>query len=63
MSSFRTKQRVQQRRMEEEKALDQKLLDETQQATISDDLERRQRKVEVFFFVDRSKCSHLVGIA
>lgn len=42
----RTKQKVQQRRMEEEKALDQKLFDETQQATINDEQERRQRKVD-----------------
>lgn len=42
---FSTKHKVQQRRAEAENALDQKLFEETQQATINDDLERRQRKV------------------
>jgi hypothetical protein len=40
-----TKQKVQQRRLEAEQALDQKLFDETQQATKNDEMERRQRKV------------------
>jgi hypothetical protein len=43
-----TKQKVQQRRTEAEQALEQKLFDETQQATKSDDIERRQRKVYIF---------------
>jgi hypothetical protein len=42
---FSTKQKVQQRKSEAEKALDQKLADETQQATKNDEMERRQRKV------------------
>ena len=44
---FSTKQKVQQRRAEAEQALDQKLFDETHQATMSDELERRQRKLEL----------------
>lgn len=48
--SFSTKQRVQQRKADAENALDQKLADETNQATKNDELERRQRKVEIFFF-------------
>jgi hypothetical protein len=42
---FSTKQIVQQRKTEEEKALEQKLADETQQASTNDEMERRQRKV------------------
>jgi len=42
---FSTKQKVQQRKAEAEQALDQKLADETQQATKNDELERGQRKV------------------
>lgn len=44
---FSTKQKVQQRRAEAENALDQKLFDETQTATMNDELERRQRKLEL----------------
>ncbi len=40
-----TKQKVQYRKAEEEKALEQKLAEETQQATKNDELERGQRKV------------------
>jgi hypothetical protein len=44
-SFFSTKQKVQQRKTEAEKALDEKLADESQQATKNDEMERRQRKV------------------
>ncbi|CAF1125905.1 unnamed protein product [Rotaria sordida] len=42
-----TKQKVQQRKAEEEKALEEKLAEETQHATISDEMEKRQRKLEL----------------
>ncbi|CAF0904892.1 unnamed protein product [Rotaria sp. Silwood1] len=42
-----TKQKLQQRKAEEEKALEQKLTEETQHATISDEIDKRQRKFEL----------------
>ncbi|CAF2438660.1 unnamed protein product [Rotaria sp. Silwood2] len=42
-----TKQKIQQRKTEQEKALEQKLAEETQHATISDDMDKRQRKLEL----------------
>jgi hypothetical protein len=46
--NFRTKIKVQQRKTEEETALEQKLAEETQQATQSDEIEKRRRKVYSF---------------
>lgn len=43
--TFRTKQKIHQRKADEERALEEKLAEETQHATTSDELERRQRKV------------------
>ena len=40
-----TKQRIQHRKTEEEAALEQKLFDETRQATNDDEVGKRQRKV------------------
>lgn len=43
--SFSTKQKVQQRKAEEEQALEDKITDETRQATKNDENDRFQRKV------------------
>jgi len=42
-----TKQKIHQRKADEERALEEKLAEETQHATTSDELERRQRKFEL----------------
>ncbi|CAF3873138.1 unnamed protein product, partial [Rotaria magnacalcarata] len=42
-----TKQKIQLRKVEQEKALDDKLAEETQHATLNDEVERRQRKFEL----------------
>lgn len=45
--SYRTKVKIQQRKADEERALDEKLAEETQGATVSDELEREKRKVKI----------------
>lgn len=55
MFSYSTKQKIQQRKAEQEKALDDKLAEETQHATLSDEMERRQRKVSILIFVRNLK--------
>jgi hypothetical protein len=46
---FRTKQNLQQRKAEEEHALDQKLAEETHHATSNDEVERQKRKVRFVY--------------
>lgn len=58
---FSTKHKLQQRRAEAESALDQKLFEETHQATMSDELERRQRKVWPFVSLIKLDSFFLVG--